>query len=191
MVKKSILQIELIPKTCWFSSVRTMVKPSEWDKIRHISYDSAGNKCEICSGTGKQQGYNHDLECHEIWRYDKEIKTQRLISLISLCPLCHSCIHYGRARTPKRRKECLIHFIKVNNWKVSDVELHIKEAYELYKERSKHKWILDISLLNNEPYSLKIDIDKKRVFKVNKWKKKRKKPRAKRKVNKRPNRYLK
>ena len=73
-----MLTIELIPKTCWFSSVRTTVKKKEWDKIRFISYEVANNKCQICGDIGKNQGYKHNVECHEIWEYDDLNKIQKL-----------------------------------------------------------------------------------------------------------------
>jgi hypothetical protein len=44
---------------------------------------------EICKETGKTQGYKHNVECHEIWEYNDEDKIQKLIGLISLCPICH------------------------------------------------------------------------------------------------------
>ena len=80
------LCVELIPKTCWFSSVRANVKPVEWDKIRKISYENANNLCEICGSTGKKQGYKHNVEAHEIFKYDEKTKTQVLERIISLCP---------------------------------------------------------------------------------------------------------
>lgn len=83
---KPKLLIELIPKTCHYSNVRTTVSKQEWDKIRFISYAAADNKCEICGDVGTNQGYKHNVECHEIWEYDDENHIQRLIGLISLCP---------------------------------------------------------------------------------------------------------
>src|SRR5260221_10581904 len=91
------LTVELIPSTCHFSNVRTSVKAKEWDKIRFISYAAADNKCEICSETGKEQGYKHNVECHEIWEYDDVNHVQKLIGLISLCPTCHHVKHIGRS----------------------------------------------------------------------------------------------
>ena len=44
----------------------------------------------------------------------------------------------------------------------------------LHKERSKHQWILDISLLRTEPYSIDIKDTTERIFEVKKYKKKKK-----------------
>jgi hypothetical protein len=94
------LEVELIPKTCWWSSVRTMVKPSEWNKIRFISYEKANNICEICSDNGLNQGYKHPVECHEIWHYDDKNKIQKLIGLISLCPFYKFVGTYSKLNVP-------------------------------------------------------------------------------------------
>lgn len=195
--KKPKLLVELIPTTCHYSNVRTTVKPSEWDKIRFISYETAGHKCEICGEVGKNQGYKHNVECHEIWEYDDENKIQKLIGLISLCPICHQVKHIGRAIAMKRHKIVYNQLIKVNKWTQQEVEQHVLASFELHKERSKFEWGLDLSILTEEPYSIKLKDFKTRIFKVKKYKKKRKrkstktktaakKTTAKRKVNKRP-----
>ena len=190
MPKKIKLTVELIPKTCHYSNVRTTIKPKEWDRVRFLSYDAAGNKCEICKDTGKNQGYPHNLECHEIWDYNDKNHIQKLLGLISLCPICHFTKHIGRAMAMGREKICFNKLAQVNNWTQEEIDLHIFESFETYKERSKHEWTLDISMLTKEPYNLIIDLTKKRIFEVKKYKKKRKKKPIKsvlkKKTNKRP-----
>ncbi len=180
------LTVELIPSTCHFSNVRTTVKPKDWDKIRFISYEAAGNKCEICKGTGIQQGYNHNIECHEIWEYDDENHIQTLIGLISLCPTCHQVKHIGRAIKIGKFSECIKQLAQVNKWTREQIDAHIAQSFEVYKERSKYEWKLDLSLLNEEPYGLNINTEKKRIFEIKKYKKKRKKRKNKKGSNKRP-----
>ncbi len=169
------LAVELIPSTCHFSNVRTTVKASEWDKIRFLSYEAADNKCQICGDTGKNQGYKHNVECHEIWHYDDENHVQTLIGLISLCPTCHQVKHIGRAFAIGKQNQAIAQLIKVNKWTPIQTAKHIEDAFILHKERSKYKWSLDLSLLNQEPYNLNIDITKNRIFEIKKYKKKRKK----------------
>ncbi len=181
------LSVELIPTTCHFSNVRTTVTTAEWDKIRFISYAAADNKCEICKGTGKSQGYNHNVECHEIWHYDDINHIQRLIGLISLCPTCHQVKHIGRAIIIGKQAVCLKQLALVNKWTPKQVIEHIADAFEVHKQRSKHKWKLDISILKNEPYNIDIKNTDKRIFEVKKFKKKKKtgpkKPHPKTKLN--------
>lgn len=185
------LSVELVPSTCHYSNVRSTVKPKEWDKIRFLSYEAAGHKCEVCSETGKEQGYKHNVECHEIWEYDDTHKIQRLAGLISLCPTCHQVKHIGRAIAIGNQAECFTKLAKVNDWTLEEVIAHVDGAFEVHKERSQHQWALDLSILNQEPYNLSINLNKKRVFEKAKWKKKRKKrsrrkAKVKRRFNKRP-----
>lgn len=181
------LTVEVIPKTCHYSNVRTNVKPKEWDTIRHISYEKAGNKCEICGQTGIEQGYKHNVECHEIWKYDDKKKVQKLIGLISLCPLCHQVKHIGRAMAMGRQNIAFAHIKMVNKWNDIQLAQHIDEAFLINKGRSQHIWTLDISLLSKTPYSLQINEDKQRTFKKRKYTKKKK---AKKKAGKRPRKKL-
>ena len=174
-MNKGKLLVELIPKTCWFSSIRTTVTPKEWDKIRHLSYEAADHKCEICGNIGTKQGYKHKVECHEIWEYDDVNHIQKLIGLISLCPKCHQVKHIGRAIAIGKKDECYRHLIYVNKWTIEQVQNHVLTSFELHKERSKHEWTLDLSLLTKEPYSVSIDLSKDRVFEVKTYKKKPKK----------------
>ena len=193
-MSKIKLSIELIPKTCHFSNVRTSIKKEEWDKIRFLSYENTKHKCEICGNNGLKQGFKHRIECHEIWHYDDTTKTQKLIGLISLCPICHQVKHIGRALAMGKKSIVYNQLAKVNKWTLEEVEKHIAESFELYKERSQHDWSLDISILSEEPYNLKLKKTKSRVFKVKKYKKKRKTKTVAKKTtvkNKRPKRKIK
>lgn len=177
MSKQPKLAVELIPSTCHFSNVRTTVTSSEWDKIRFISYEAAGNKCEICKDTGKNQGYKHNVECHEIWNYDDENHIQKLVGLISLCPTCHQVKHIGRAIAIGKQTICFRQLAKVNQWTSKQVIEHVTASFELHKQRSKYQWELDISILAEAPYNITLKENDKRIFEVKKYKKK--KPKAK------------
>ncbi len=170
--KKKLL-VELIPTTCHFSNVRTTVKTEEWDKIRKISYAAAGNKCEICGDTGKNQGKKHNVECHEIWEYDDVNHIQKLVGLISLCPFCHMTKHIGRSIAIGAEKICYTQLAKVNKWSMEQIQKHIVESFEVHKERSKYEWTLDISILEQEPYNIKLKPFKERIFEVKIPKKKK------------------
>lgn len=176
--KKQLL-VELIPTTCHYSNVRTTVTTEEWDKIRKISYEAAGHKCEICGDIGKNQGKKHNVECHEIWEYDDENHIQKLIGLISLCPFCHMTKHIGRSISIGAEKVCFTQLAKVNRWSMEQIKKHIVESFDTHKERSKHEWTLDISLLEKEPYNIKLKPFEERIFEVKTFKKKRKKTKTK------------
>jgi hypothetical protein len=172
--KEPKLTIELIPKTCHYSNLRTTVTKQEWNKIRFISYEKANNKCEICGDIGKNQGYRHNVECHEIWEYDDTNHVQKLVGLISLCPICHQVKHIGRAIAMGRHQLVYNQLMKVNKWTPKQVESYILKCFETQKERSKYQWKLDISILSQEPYNIKLKETKERIFEIKKFKRKKK-----------------
>ena len=84
-MRKTKLTVELIPKTCWYSNIRTLLPIKIWNRLRKESYAKASFKCQICGDIGTNQGYKHNLECHETWTYTKS-GVQLLTELVSLCP---------------------------------------------------------------------------------------------------------
>lgn len=172
---KPKLLVELIPTTCHYSNVRTMVSKKEWDTLRNQCYEKANHVCEICGNNGLKQGFKHKVECHEIWEYDDVNHVQTLKGLISLCPICHQVKHIGRAIAIGKQTQCFIQLARVNKWNQQEITKHILESFELHKERSKHEWTLDISLLTKAPYNLKIDLKAERIFETKVYKKKPKK----------------
>ena len=60
------LEFELVPEGCWYSNLRSLLKPREWDMVRKDAYARAGGRCMIC-GRKTQR-----LEAHERWEYDEE-----------------------------------------------------------------------------------------------------------------------
>jgi len=142
------LTIELVPKTAWYTNVRSNVTIEKWDKIRKKSYKNANYKCEICGDTGLNQGKNHPVECHEIWNYNDITKTQKLTGLISLCPNCHKCKHPGLAQIKGEIKIVIMHLMKVNNYKKEDAITDLTKAFDVWKERSKYEWNLDINYID-------------------------------------------
>jgi len=142
------LTIELVPKTSWYSNVRSEVSDREWDAIRKAVYRRADYKCEVCGDTGDE----HPVECHEVWHYDDENHTQRLKRMIALCPDCHQVKHIGYASTQGKGHEAAEHLAKVNDWTLFEAMEYIQDSLEQWRERSQHEWTLDTSILNCEEY---------------------------------------
>lgn len=142
-MKKLFLTIELVPSSCWFSNVRSSVSRKEWDIIRKQVYSEANNICEICGGKGP----NHPVECHEIWNYDDKKLIQKLVGMIALCPSCHQVKHIGLSQVRGIGTEAKNHLAKVNKISKDEAEKYIKASFELWEQRSKKKWKLDISKL--------------------------------------------
>jgi len=143
------LSAELVPKTAWYSNVRSNVSRAEWDRIRHQVYEAAGNVCEVCGGVGKK----HPVECHEVWEYNDKTHVQKLVSMTALCPACHSVKHLGRARMVGIYHLAMQQLIKVNGWTYAEADKYSKEIFEEWKRRSQHPWKLDLRGLNK--YTIK------------------------------------
>jgi hypothetical protein len=123
--------------------VRSQVSKKDWDFLRKQSYEKANNKCEICKGKGGK----HPVECHEVWEYDDVNKIQKLKRLISLCPKCHQVKHPGLAEKLGKSEEVIEQIMKVNRISRKESLEMIEKSFEIFHERSKYKWILDISYL--------------------------------------------
>ena len=130
------LTIELVPRTAWYSNVRSNVKTNVWDKLRKKSYLLANHKCEICKDTGKNQEVRHDVECHEVWEYNDETKVQKLIGLIALCPRCHKAKHVGLAQINGEEEIVIQQLIKVNGMTRGEAKKYIAQSFELWQKRS-------------------------------------------------------
>lgn len=138
------LEVELVPKTAWYSNVRSKVDRNTWDQIRRKCYRKANFICEICGGKGDQW----PVECHERWHYDDENKKQTLEGLIALCPNCHKTKHAGRSIALGDREVVLEQLMKVNDMTKSEAIEYIDEVFTVWRERSQHQWELDITYLN-------------------------------------------
>jgi 5-methylcytosine-specific restriction endonuclease McrA len=140
---RPMLEIELVPKTCWFSNVRDHVSKAEWDALRKGVYKKANHICEICGGRGQKW----PVECHEIWHYNDENLTQTLQGLIALCPSCHEVKHIGLAGLRGRGEIARAHLEKINRWTGEQSEKYLDLVWEIWAERSKCQWQLNLAWL--------------------------------------------
>jgi len=137
------LTIELVPRTCWFDNVRSAVSSSDWKRLRQQTARTAGWKCQICGGKGPRW----PVECHEIWHYDDDRQSQTLTGLIALCPSCHEVKHMGFSELRGKKDEAVAHLALVNGWSLQGAFDYVDEAFDVWRERSRHAWQLDISWL--------------------------------------------
>lgn len=136
------LTIELVPKTSWFSNVRSNVSDKEWDTIRRAAYKKANYRCEICGGKGTR----HPVECHEIWEYNDKKNIQKLVRTIALCPNCHKVKHIGL----NGRDENIEWLAKVNKWDIDTANDYVDYVFSVWKTRSWKEWTLDLSWIKQE-----------------------------------------
>lgn len=139
------LEIDLVPRTAWYSNLRKHLKPEEWDIIRKQSYKDSGHRCAICGAEGM-------LNCHEIWGYDDRTHVQTLKGVEALCNSCHMIRHIGFAEVQARRKELdmdmlIGHFMKVNGVSIDKFHGHKRHSFEVWSMRSMYRWKTDLSIL--------------------------------------------
>jgi len=136
--------MSLIPQTTWFDNVRSRVSRDKWDAIRVYFMK---RQCQYC-------GRKYGLHCHEVWRYDDTLHIQKLAGFETACFLCHSVVHFGLAELMVERGdldmgELIKHYCRVNGCTKEDFEQDRKEAFELWEERSRCDWTIDISYLDS------------------------------------------
>lgn len=137
------LTCEVIPKSSFFTNVRSEVSTQEWDRLRKDCYRKANYRCEICGGKGEKW----PVECHEVWDYDEKTEIQKLIRLISLCPLCHQVKHIGLSKMRGLVNETMNHLMRVNKITKEEAIKHVEEVFEVWCFRNSIEWILDLSHL--------------------------------------------
>lgn len=148
------LTIELVPKSCWFSNLRSNLSKEQWDSIKKESFLKANYRCQICNGVGDKW----PVECHEIWSYNDKLKIQTLTGTIALCPKCHMVKHIGLAKINGNFQVTKEHFKRINNLNETDALFEINQSFKVFAERSKSNWILDASIIEQK---FNITFDKK------------------------------
>ena len=137
------LTIELVPQTCWFSNVRSEVSATDWDRLRKLTSDNAGGRCQVCGGRGPKWA----VECHEIWHYDDNQRAQTLLGLTALCPACHEVKHMGLANIKGRGDIAARHLAKVNGWTKQEADRYITDQFSIWERRSEFQWTLNLDWL--------------------------------------------
>lgn len=155
------LFIDLIPKSCWLKNICYAVHPSDWIPLKEYLCERVEHCCECCG----EQHYNN-LEIHERWRFDDEIKVMHLVRLIALCKLCHQATHMGFTKAGIGREIAMEQLCKVAKLNKSQASKQLSNAFSVWKERNTHQWTINTSLisinkirlLDNKSESLKNNI---------------------------------
>ena len=139
----------MIPKSSWNTNLRSMLKTSQWDKVRVLCYEKAAYSCEICNAQPKKG----QLHCHEVWGFDDKTGIQSLVKLEAVCSMCHSCKHMGFAvmqhfDSGRDLESVLDHFMKVNRIGIEEFHEYLDKELQLWQERSQKEWKVDISYLD-------------------------------------------
>ena len=136
------LDFELVPDSCWYSNLRSILTSAQWDIVRRDAYARADGKCMICGEQTKR------LEAHERWSYDEENRVQKLETVIAVCRNCHEVIHIGRTQLMGGEERACAHFMKVNGCSYAEYRKALGKANEAHRARNKvPEWKLDLSYL--------------------------------------------
>ena len=136
------LNFELVPDSCWYSNLRSILSPAQWDVVRKEAYARADGRCMICGAQTRR------LEAHERWEYDEEQEVQRLADVVAVCKACHEVIHIGRTSLMGNEERACAHFMKVNGCTYAEYRKALGEANEAHRRRNLiPEWKLDLSYL--------------------------------------------
>ena len=125
------LEFELVPDGCWYSNLRSILSPAQWDVVRKDAYARAEGKCMICGVKTTR------LEAHERWSYDEENHIQKLEDVVAVCRDCHAVIHIGRTQLKGDEKAASEHFMKVNGMSYAEYRKALGEVNAVHQRRNK------------------------------------------------------
>jgi hypothetical protein len=153
------LFIDLIPRSCWFTNVRSCIHAKDWDRLRKYVYERVNYICECCSINTQKS--NSILEAHERWDYNEETQTQKLVRIVALCHDCHQSTHMGLAEIKGKGNEAKEHIKKVRKFTETEYQQHKDDAFEIWRKRNKINWNLDLSLITSNNIKLSKSIPNK------------------------------
>jgi Domain of unknown function (DUF5710) len=146
------LFVDLIPRTSWFTNVRSAVRERDWFRVRSMVYRRAGQRCEAC-GAGAAKDAGRFLECHERFVYHSQSGVgsglQMLRRLICLCSACHRVTHLGHTSLAGAQSEqaALAHLMSVTGMNAAQARVHVQDAFMLWEQRSQRPWMVDLSMI--------------------------------------------
>ncbi len=136
------LNFELVPDSCWYSNLRSILSKKDWDIVRKEAISRTGGKCAICGRQVKR------LEGHERWSYDEENAIQKLEDVIAVCHDCHAVIHIGRTQLVGDIERAEKHYMKVNKCSYSEYVSELGKANAEHRRRNLiPEWKLDLTYL--------------------------------------------
>ena len=140
------LFVDMVPRSCWFTNVRSCVSQQDWERLRRMVTRRAEQRCEACA-CEEDRDRQRWLEVHERWHYDDANLTQTLRRLICLCSDCHQTTHLGLANIRGHAGEALAHLRAVTGMTSAEVTHHVDAANQLWTARSRRIWTLDLTML--------------------------------------------
>lgn len=137
------LSIELVPRTAHGINLRAAAKRSQWDRIKELTVQLAGGRCEVCSAPRTEK---HSLEAHEVWSWDESTCRQTLVRTTALCYWCHLAKHPGLADKIGQAERMHKHVMRVNSWSAAELVSHTKASLREWLQLSTIQWTFEPDL---------------------------------------------
>lgn len=150
---KRLLMFEFVPYNQSNRNVRSYLEFTtgnfeKWQSIRNYFEKLSDNKCSICGHSSTEFGFNHHTECHEVWYYDYNTKTQILKKLESLCIMCHKTKHSNQHINDKEQFSFLMQWYSAcNKITLEETTKEYDNALNTRKTRNNARYKLDLSYL--------------------------------------------
>jgi len=152
------------------SSIKNVVHFKDWERLKKFIFERNNYKCECCLNKTEPE----DIEAHEYYDYSthdgkkatettperlryasptrgkSKNPTLTLKRIIAICKRCHEATHYGLAKIKQREHIAKAQLKNINKIDEKQANKHIKEAFELWKEKDRlEDCTLNLELLTN------------------------------------------
>jgi hypothetical protein len=134
----------MLPRSTYGSSLRTVIDPDGWQRLRRAAGRTTGGACAWCGEVNLASGWR-TWETHEVWAFDIVTKRQVLAAVVPLCRTCHLTQHIGYARREGLEADVITRAMCLNRWSHVESARAIAAAEHLASRRGRTAWDLDLT----------------------------------------------
>ena len=134
----------MLPRSTYGSSLRTVIDPDGWQRLRRAAGRTTGGACAWCGELNLASGWR-TWETHEVWTFDLATKRQTLAAVVPLCRTCHLTQHLGYARREGLEADVVARIMLLNRWSHIETAHAIAAAEHLASLRGRTAWDLDLT----------------------------------------------
>ena len=138
----------MLPRSTYGSSLRTVIEPDGWQRLRRAAGRTTGGSCAWCGEVTIARRWR-TWETHEMWAFDVATKRQVLTAAVPLCRTCHLTQHVGYARREGLEDDIVLRIMELNGWSVAETARAIAQAEHLASLRGRTAWDLDLTRWRN------------------------------------------
>lgn len=134
----------MLPRSTYGSSLRTVIEPAGWQRLRRAAGRTTGGACALCGEVTLSRRWR-TWETHEVWAFDLATKRQVLAAVVPLCRTCHLTQHIGYARREGLESEVVARTMALNGWSRTETARAIAHAEHIAARRGRSAWDLDLT----------------------------------------------